>query len=475
MSEPKRALERALKAIAPVDGILGTPAFARLAEKWGRDGLRRFLQIRLDEHRAELRAGRGRDLDRAAFLNTYPRLWADEWKLLCEHGTRRVINGTGVLLHTNLGRANLSDRARREVATAGRWAVDLELDLDTGKRASRTRKLELMLRLFTGAEAAFAVNNNAAALTLAVDTLARKRRLIVSRGEQVEIGGSFRLPEILERFAGKMVEVGTTNRTRIADYEKAITRKGDVLLKVHRSNFSQSGYVQDTGLEELVALGAARGCPVVYDLGSGRFDPEATWLAEPTLAAGLAAGPDLITFSGDKVFGGPQAGVIIGRREAIAAMRANPMARALRLDKLNIAALLATLSDRLAVDPGAGLPTRAMLSRDRRELLGLAKKLAADLKRPKIRGLELEILETQARSGGGAAAESDWPSAALRIALAGIPSRRLARALRESRPAVLGTLRQEEFILDLAAVSDGELTELARVLRRVLGKEASRS
>ncbi len=475
MSKPKRALERALKAIPPVDGILGTPAFVRLAEKWGRDGLRRFLQIRLDDYRAELRAGRGKALDREAFLNTLPRRWAGEWQGLCERGTRRVINGTGVLLHTNLGRANLSERARKEVAIAARWAVDLELDLDTGKRASRTRKLELMLRLLTGAEAAYAVNNNAAALTLAVDTLARKRRLIVSRGEQVEIGGSFRLPEILERFAGKMVEVGTTNRTRIADYAKAITRKGDVLLKVHRSNFSQSGYVEDTELEELVALGRERGCPVVYDLGSGRFDPEAAWLAEPTLAAGLAAGPDLITFSGDKVFGGPQAGVIVGGSEAVAAMRANPLARALRLDKLNIAALLATLSDRLAEDGGAALPTRAMLSRDRRALAAMAKELAASLKRPKIRGLEVEILETQARSGGGAAAESDWPSAALRIALKGRPPRLVARALREARPAVLGTLRQEEFVLDLAAVSEGELGELARVLRRVLSKEASLS
>lgn len=458
-----------------MDGILAAQPFRRLAERWSREGLRRFLRYRLDAYRAELRAGLQAGLDRETFLKSLPPLWAAEWRALCERGTRRVINGTGVLLHTNLGRALLSERARRDVARAARWPVDLELDLDSGKRASRTRKLELLLRLLTGAQAAYAVNNNAAALTLAVDTLARKRRLIVSRGEQVEIGGSFRLPEILERFAGRMIEVGTTNRTRIDDYAGAITRRGDVLLKVHRSNFSQSGYVQDTDLAELVALGAERHCPVIYDLGSGRFDDGAEWLQEPALSAGIAADPDLITFSGDKVFGGPQAGVILGRAAAVAAMRANPLARALRLDKLSIAALLATLSDRLVLDAGAALPTRWMLDRDREAIRSLAEGLVRELRRPQIPGLKLTVVETHARSGGGAAAESDWPSAALRLELAGCRAQRLARRLREGRPAVLGILRQDEFFLDLAAVGPAEAPELTRVLRRVLSEEAKRA
>ncbi len=474
MSQSRRAIERAFQAIPPVDGILATAPFTRLAARWGRDGLRRFVQIKLDAYRAELRAGTSKPLEREGFLKTLPGLWAADWRTLCERGTRRVINGTGVLLHTNLGRSTLSAGARKAVGEAARWPVDLELDLGDGKRASRTRKLEQLLRLYTGCAAAYAVNNNAAALTLAVDTLARKRRLIVSRGEQVEIGGSFRLPELLEHFAGKMVEVGTTNRTRIGDYAKAITRKGDVLLKVHRSNFSQSGYVQDTSLEELTALGRERACPVIYDLGSGRFDPEAEWLQEPTLVAGLAAGPDLLTFSGDKVFGGPQAGIILGRATAVASLRKNPLARALRLDKLNIAALLATLSDRLSLDPGDELPTRRLLGRERGELRKAAEVLARSLRRPAIKGLKVEVVDSDARSGGGAAAESGWPSAAIKLELAGCRATSLARLLREARPAVLGTLRQDEFCLDLAAVTPEELPEMARVLRRVFSKEVAR-
>jgi len=461
-------LERSLQAIPPVDALLATPAFAALARRWRRDGLRRFLNLRLAEYRAALRAGHRPPLARAAFLRQQAPRWAADWRELCEQSTRRVINGSGVLLHTNLGRATLSERAQRELALAARWPVDLELDLATGERAARTRKVELLLALLTGAEAAFAVNNNAAALTLAVDTLARGRRLIVSRGEQVEIGGSFRLPEILERFAGRMVEVGTTNRTRRSDYAKAIAKRGDVLLKVHRSNFSQIGYVAEVTLAELVALGAEQGCPVIYDLGSGRFDPGAEWLGEPPLSEALAAGPDLISFSGDKVFGGPQAGILLGRTETVARLRANPLARALRLDKLNIAALQATLSDRLAL--AAPLPTTAMLDRERGAIEALARELARQLTAPPIPGLAIEVQTSAARSGGGAAAESDWPSAGLALRVAGCSAQRLAQRLRAARPALLGTVRREEFFLDLAAVSREELPEAARVLRRILAQ-----
>ncbi len=463
-------LERALQAIPAVDQLLATTAFQGLAARWRRESLRRFVTLRLDDYRSALRDGKQVPLTRAVILSRLPSVWALEWRALCEQGTQRVINGTGVLLHTNLGRAPLSATAQRDVALAARWPVDLELDLATGERASRTRKVELLLVLLTGAEAAYAVNNNAAALTLAVDTLARERRLIVSRGEQVEIGGSFRLPEILERFAGRMAEVGTTNRTRIADYGAAIGRRGDVLLKVHRSNFTVTGYVEEASLAELVELGKARGCPVIYDLGSGRFDAGAEWLGEPPLAAAIAAAPDLISFSADKIFGGPQAGILLGSAELLAKLRANPLARALRLDKLNIAALQATLSDRLAVE--SPLPTTAMLSRERSEIEALARELAAGLTTPPIPGLEVEVQDSAARSGGGAAAESDWPSAGLALRVAGVPGARLARLLRISRPALVGTLRHEEFFLDLAAVSQEELPDALRVLRRVLTRAA---
>jgi L-seryl-tRNA(Ser) seleniumtransferase len=472
VTDPGSTTAEALRAIPSVDRLLGSPAFQPFGERFRRDPLRRFLQMRLDAYRLQLQEGRS-PLTRDELLGAQARAWARQWRALTEDGTRRVINATGVLLHTNLGRALLAPRARRAVERAARYPSDLELELATGQRASRLRKLEALLRVLTGAEAGFAVNNNAAALTLAVDSFTRKRRLIVSRGEQVEIGGSFRLPEILGRFAGSMVEVGTTNRTRLADYAGAIRRRGDVLLKVHRSNFRVEGYVEETALAELVALGREKGCIVLYDLGSGRFDGGMPWLREPSLEEALAAGPDLLTFSADKIFGGPQAGIILGRADLVAAMRANPLARALRIDKLSLAALVETLSLRL--EKGAPLPTRDLLDRGRPQIRALAESLRASLAAARVPGLDLELRETQARGGGGSAAEDDWPSAGLRLAMRGMSAARLAESLRAADPAVLGTVRQDEFLLDLAAVSEDELDDLARILLRVLKQEGRRS
>lgn len=462
----------ALRAIPSVDLLLAQPTFERLADRWQRDGQRRFLQMRLDSYRQDLQQG-GKALDREGILGKLAPAWAAEWKLLTGAPTRRVINGTGVLLHTNLGRAALGARARKALATAARWPVDLELDLDHGRRASRTRKIEELLRVWSGAEAAFAVNNNAAALTLAVDTLARKRRLIVSRGEQVEIGGSFRLPEILERFAGKMVEIGTTNRTRLADYEKAITRKGDVLLKVHRSNFRQIGYIQEASLEEIVALGRAKGSPVIYDLGSGRFDAGMEWLDEPIFESTLAADPDLITFSGDKIFGGPQAGIILGREEFVSRMRKNPLARALRLDKFSLAALGETLAERLRLE--GDIPARDFLSRERKDLEASGKALAKLIRAAKLPGLTLALEESEARSGGGAAAENTWPSMALKIAVKKLPAGRLAAALREQKTALLGTVRKETFFLDMAALDADEFPLVVKALAAACPRKERRA
>ena len=465
-------LKSALRAIPSVDLLLTQPLFEGLAADWQRDGLRRFLQMKLDGYREQLQGG-AKGLDREGILAKKAPAWAAEWKRLTGGPTRRVINGTGVLLHTNLGRAGLGARARRAMSTAARWPVDLELDLDDGQRASRTRKIETLLRIWSGAEAAFAVNNNAAALTLAVDTLARKRRLIVSRGEQVEIGGSFRLPEILERFAGKMVEVGTTNRTRLADYEKAITRKGDVLLKVHRSNFRQIGYTQEASLEEIVALGRSKGSPVIYDLGSGRFDAGMDWLDEPVFEVAMAAGADLVTFSGDKIFGGPQAGIILGRADMVTRMRKNPLARALRLDKFTLAALGETLVERLRNE--GDLPARDFLSRSRKELERSGKALAKSIRAARIAGLKLSLEESEARSGGGAAAENPWPSMALRLEAKDLPAGRLATQLRAGKPAVLGTVRKEAFFLDLAALDSEEFPLIVKALSAALRNKARRA
>ncbi|MDP6419367.1 MAG: L-seryl-tRNA(Sec) selenium transferase [Candidatus Krumholzibacteria bacterium] len=468
-----KQIRQALQAIPSVDLLLASPAFQSLERRWGREYLKNHLQICLEQYRRDLREGRQKPLTREEILGDLSRDWASSWKNLALAPTRRVLNASGVLLHTNLGRALLSPRARKDVATAASRPVDLELDLETGSRASRLRKVQSLLKAWSGAEDALAVNNNAAALTLAVDTLARRRRLLVSRGEQVEIGGSFRLPEILERFAGSMVELGTTNRTRLSDYASAIRRKGDVILKVHRSNFRQIGYVEEASLEELVTLGREKGSPVIYDLGSGRFDEGMDWLDEPTISDALSAGPSLISFSADKVFGGPQAGLVLGEAKIIDAMRKNPLARALRLDKLSLAALCATISGRMEKD--GELPTRSLLSRNRKELDQRARTLARMIREEKISGLRLRRVESEARSGGGAAAEDVWPSAALQIQVRGLKAGRLSALLRKQNPSLLGIVSKEEFSLDLAALQEDELPLVVKALRKAIKERGNPS
>ena len=259
---------------------------------------------------------------------------------------RRVLNATGVVLHTNLGRAPLAPAAAEAAARAAAGYSDLELDLETGRRGNRHGALGEKLALLCGAEAGHACNNNAAALMLALDTLARGREVVVSRGELVEIGGSFRVPDIVERSGVRLVEVGTTNRTHARDYEAAIGAQTGLLLKVHRSNFAQTGFVAEVGLRELVGIGRRHGIAVVEDLGSGTVVDVSGWglPQEAHVPSRVAQQPDVVCFSGDKLLGGPQAGLAVGRREAVDAMRRNPLARALRLDKLGIAALDWTLT-----------------------------------------------------------------------------------------------------------------------------------
>ena len=347
-------------------------------------------------------------------------------------GLRPVLNCTGVVLHTNLGRAPLSRAAVQAAAGAAGYCT-LEYDLANGRRGSRQEHVEGLLCRLTGAQAALAVNNNAAAVLLAASALAAGRQVVASRGELVEIGGSFRLPEVLRQGGAQLREVGATNRTRLEDYARAITPQTALLLKVHPSNYRVVGFTSQVPLEELCRLGHSRGLPVAADLGSGLLLPAGVGLpGEPRVAQAVAAGADVVAFSGDKLLGGPQAGLLVGRRELIQRMRAHPLARAVRLDKLNLAALEATL--RLYLEPGRAqreLPVARMLTLPAGELEKRARWLLERLAGQQ--NARLWICRVASQAGGGALPGCQLPSWALAAQPLAAGPQRLEQLLRRGR------------------------------------------
>jgi L-seryl-tRNA(Ser) seleniumtransferase len=381
----------------------------------------------------------------------------------------RVVNATGVVLHTNLGRAPLAEGAARAAAEAAQRYTDLELDLGEGRRGDRLAAIGEMLAALSGAEAALAVNNNAAALLLVVDTLARGRDVVVSRGELVEIGGSFRVPEILERAGARLVEVGTTNRTHLDDYRRALGRRTALLLKVHRSNFAQSGFVAEVGLAELAALGRERGVPVVEDLGSGTLvDLRARGLPPESFApARLALGAELVCFSGDKLLGGPQAGIVLGRRKRVAALRGNPLFRALRLDKLGLAALDWTLRALLDGRGERELPVLRALLEAPGDVERRARALAERLARAAAGRVDVRVEETRAPVGGGSVPGLELASFAVALRSSrGVDA--LAAALRGSAIPVLGRVQKEALLLDARTLLPGDDEVVERALAAAL-------
>ncbi len=374
---------------------------------------------------------------------------------------RRVLNATGVVVHTNLGRAPLSAEAQAAVAQIAAGYSNLELDLSSGERGSRHDHVEELLRELTGAQAAIAVNNCAAAVLLAVAALAAGRDTIVSRGQLIEIGGGFRIPEILEVAGTRLVEVGTTNRTRRSDYEAALAAGGEqvgAILRAHPSNFRTVGFVEDVEIEDLCDVGA----PVIDDVGSGVLTDDIELLAgEPPVRRSVRAGAALTTFSGDKLLGGPQAGLLVGTREAIEACRRHPLARAVRIDKLSLAALEATLA--LHRDPRAArraLPVLAMLEADDAALRRRADELAA--------ATGGSVVASTARVGGGALPLLELPGPAVAIDPGHAGADALAAALRAGDPAVAGRIHDGRLLLDPRTLTDDEAREVARAVRAVV-------
>jgi L-seryl-tRNA(Ser) seleniumtransferase len=464
--QPAASTQRLLRAIPKVDEFLGwlvppPDAPASLVKSSVRQLLESLRQEILKG--APIKPG---DLTQAALLPRFAALLAA--KLLPNF--RTVINGTGVVVHTNLGRSLLPESAMASLLAVGSHYSNLELDLATGKRGSRYSLVEEILCELTGGEAALVVNNNAAAVMLVLDTLAKNREVIVSRGQLVEIGGSFRIPEVMSRTGAKLVEVGATNRTHLRDYEGAITPETSLLLKVHTSNYRIIGFASEVPLGELVELGARHGIPVMEDLGSGCLvDLSRFGLAkEPTVGEVVRAGVDVVTFSGDKLLGGPQAGLIVGKKKIIEQIKQNPMNRALRIDKFTLAGLEAVL--RLYFDEEqalAAIPTLAMLAMPLAAIDRRAKRLRRLITKELGLVCRVEIKSITSMVGGGSLPEQPLPSRGVALAPLDRSINELEKGLRGLSLPVLGRIEDDRLLLDMRTVADKEIPLLANCLKEV--------
>lgn len=377
---------------------------------------------------------------------------------------RTVINATGVVIHTNMGRSLLPRAAMTGLADVGSQYSNLEFDLKTGKRGSRYSLVEELICELTGAEAALVVNNNAAAVLLVLGTIAADKQVIVSRGQLVEIGGSFRIPDVMAKSGARLVEVGATNRTHLRDYEQAVTHETGLLLKVHTSNYRMIGFTSEVPLADLVALGQRHGLPVMEDLGSGCLvDLSPFGLAkEPTVKEVVADGVDVVTFSGDKLLGGPQAGLILGKKDIIDQVKKNPLNRALRIDKFTLAGLEAVL--RMYYDEHEALqkiPTLAMISASFSDIDKKAKRLSRLIKKRLAEHCLVSLVTTESRVGGGALPEQGLQSRAVALRPVHTSVNVLEQGLRNLELPIIGRIENEDYLLDMRTVDDCEVRLLA--------------
>ncbi len=383
---------------------------------------------------------------------------------------KRIVNATGVVVHTNLGRSCLAPEAIKHVtATAARYS-NLEFDLPLGRRGSRYSAVEDVLCELSGAEAAMVVNNNAGAVLLCLDTLAHDKEVIISRGELVEIGGSFRIPDVMAKSGSLLKEVGTTNRTHLRDYENAISSNTALLLKVHTSNYHIIGFTTAVSLADLVVLGNRFNLAVMEDLGSGNFIDLSAYglMAEPTVQASVAAGAHVVTFSGDKLLGGPQAGLIVGRKNIIDRIKANPLTRALRIDKLTLAALEATLH--LYRDPATAIdriPTVRMLLMQKPEIEHRARELKGRLEHLKIPKLSIQLCDRPSKAGGGSLPLLELPSCCVGIKIDSLSANSIEKRMRYTTPPIIGRIENDLFLIDLRTVLEDELDIIVAAIQSI--------
>jgi L-seryl-tRNA(Ser) seleniumtransferase len=388
----------------------------------------------------------------------------------------RTINATGVVVHTNLGRSLLAEDAIENLLTiAGRYS-NLEFDLSKGARGSRYSIVEDILCEISGAESAMVVNNNAGAVFLSLETIAKGKKVIVSRGELVEIGGSFRIPDVMAKSGGILKEVGTTNRTHLKDYENAIENDTALLLKVHTSNYSVVGFTADVSLESLVDLGAKYKIPVMEDLGSGTFVDFSQFglLKEPTVQESVKAGADIVTFSGDKLLGGPQAGIIVGKKNFIEKIKNNPINRALRIDKLTLAALESTLRHYRNIEKEMdAIPTLRLMTLPLDHIESNAKTLFEMLENIDDPRLSVSLIDIFSRPGGGSLPLLKLPSKGVGVKVQGISTSAVEKQMRNNECPIIGRIEEDLFIMDLRTILDDELQLIENAFKHILKKAGS--
>lgn len=472
MATPERQPALLLRQIPSVDEVLHEPVIQRLLETHPRWLVVEAVRETLEECRQGLLAvlHQGAEAfppDLATLLAKISRTTLDR----ARPSLHRVINATGVVLHTNLGRAPLSPQAQARVQEVAQHYSTLEFDLEQGTRGSRQVHVEGLLTRLTGAEGALTVNNNAAAVLLSINTIAEGREVIVSRGEMIEIGDSFRIPDVMRKAGGTLREVGTTNRTHLTDYDEAIGETTALLLKVHPSNFHITGFTSQVSIAELVTLGRRRGIPVMMDMGSGALIDLTPFglKGEPTVQAAVQAGVDLITFSGDKLLGGPQAGICVGRKSLIARLRKNALARAVRIDKLSLAALEATLRAYLDAEKGlAAIPVLAMITSPLEQIRQRAEKVREGLHVQAPPSVRVTMEAQWSEVGGGALPTENLSTYCVALQSSQVFPHRLEAALRRADPPVVGRIKDDKVLLDLRTVRDEEVDLLIETVGPIL-------
>ncbi len=459
--------QAALRHLPKVQVLLEGEAAGPLLAEHPRQVVLDAVRVELDALRQQVLAGEAAppfcEIDLFAAIRR--RLKTNDLRRL-----QRVINATGIVIHTNMGRAPMAEAAAQAAYDVARNYSNLELDLASGKRGGRGGQIEELFTRLTGAEAALVVNNNAAAVLLALTALAKEGEVIISRGELVEIGGGFRVPDVITQSGARLVEVGTTNKTRLADYVRAVTPETKVLLKVHASNYRIVGFTEETPLAQLVKLGQERGLLVMNDLGSGALmDVTGYGLPyEPTVQETIKAGVDVAMVSGDKLLGGPQCGILVGKSDPIRRMGEHPLYRALRADKMTLAALEATL--RLYLDPErltGMLPVLSMLSQTREQIARRARRLKTALL--KLPGFMVRLVDGDGYTGGGALPTVPLPTKLVQVRPPGLSVEQLAERLRRHDPPVMGMLTDGWFTIDLRTVREEETRVIVTVVRDVTG------
>ena len=457
-----------LRKIPQISEVLKDQRLVFLMEKSPRSIIVETVRERMDQIRKEILAGKTIQFSTEEEMidEIIHRVVEKDQKSL-----RRTINATGTVLHTNLGRANLSTYACEQVVEAAKYYSNLEYDVKNGKRGHRHDHVEKLIQKITGVEAAMVVNNNAAATLLCLSAMGNKKEVIVSRGELVEIGGSFRIPDIMNQSGATLVEVGTTNKTKIKDYQAAITEETAALMKIHTSNYRILGFTQEAELDELVELGKRTNLPVIYDMGCGLMADLSNYgVDEPTVPKSLKSGIDVILFSGDKLLGGPQGGIIAGKKEYIDQMKEHPLARVLRVDKMTLAAMEATFRTYLDMDQAfKQIPILSMITKTTEELEEKAKCLRDQLQNA-VSNLSCEVVVVRDQIGGGSAPLVRLEGRGVALSSNEKTAEQIEREMRKCQIPIIGRIAEDQFILDVRTIEEDEFSVITDAVSQIFGR-----